>query len=572
MDRNEAGGIAVLHSERAALRHVVETGAREVRIGLDVPNPLTVARALHAAHPDVTVTLVLGDEELGRLERALASTPLLFGRTRCVTVGGEERVLSSAPARATDGWAIMEGAPDAVILVDGNGAILGATPKAAAWFGEAERALLGASLLGFHVESEQARLGAHLRDGGSSTFATVAGGLSTVVAWRYPGPDPTLRVVWVREPEQVEARLRTDRQFLDAVVENIPTMVFVKDAADLRFVRFNRAGEELLGYARADLMGRNDFDFFPKEEAEAFTAKDREVLRVGRVVDIPEEPIHTAGGTRWLHTRKVPLLDAHGVAHHLLGISEDITDRRRIQHQNAALMDELKRSNAELELFASVASHDLQEPLRKVQQFGERLRTLLGTDLTPDALDNLTRLDAAVARMRQLVYGLLTYSRVTSCPRQVKAVDLDQVLEDVTADLEVRITRSRGVVHVSPLPRVSADGTQMRQLFQNLIGNALKFHAPDRPPVVEVTGRVLPPQIGADPMVEILVRDEGIGFDQGDAELAFRPFQRLNLRSDFEGTGMGLAICRRIVERQGGTITASSEPGVGSTFVVRLKA
>lgn len=574
MDRADAGGVVVVEAPDGALRQVAEAGARDVLLGVDLAEPLTLARALHAAHPGLNIALHVRPEEHERLSAVLAGNPLALGPLSCTTRSGP-----GAPARAAaperhggaDAWSVLDLAPEPAMLVGGDGRVLGLNPAARLLFGQTERGLLGVWFPGLFAESVRARVAAHVRDGGRAIFACAHGTDVALVAWRFPGEDTTVRVVLLRTPDDAERQIGTERQFLDAIVEHIPTMVFVKEARDLRFVRFNRAGEALLGYPRADLLGRNDYDFFPKAEADFFTHKDREVLAAGAVVDIPAEPIHTSTGLRWLHTRKVPLLDAAGRPHHLLGISEDITERRAAEEERARLIAELERSNGELQLFASIASHDLQEPLRKVQQFGGRLRAQLGADLSPESLDTLTRMEAAIGRMRELVYGLLTYSRVTSRGQELVGVALGGVMEEVIADLEVPLARAKGEVQVGALPAVWGDPPQLRQLFQNLIGNAIKFHAPGVAPRVEVRAHELPGEPGEPPMVEIAVRDNGIGFDPADAEVVFQPFQRLHGRDRFEGTGLGLAICRRIVERHLGSIGVETAPGQGAIFRVRLR-
>jgi len=239
---------------------------------------------------------------------------------------------------------------------------------------------------------------------------------------------------------------------------------------------------------------------------------------------------------------------------------------RRVAEDAAGVATvELRRSNAELEKFAYIASHDLQEPLRKIRAFGDRLRDKFRPQLGDQGQDYLDRMLSSAGRMSRLIDDLLTFSRVATHAHPFEPVDLTAITRDATADLENRANLTGGRIEVGDLPAANADPTQMRQLMQNLIGNALKFHRPGVPPVVKVTGRL----VGA-AACEIRVEDNGIGFDEKYLDRIFEVFQRLHGRDDYEGTGIGLAICKKIVDRHGGTLTAHSRPGEGAAFVVTL--
>ena len=246
------------------------------------------------------------------------------------------------------------------------------------------------------------------------------------------------------------------------------------------------------------------------------------------------------------------------------GLRDEILKRQVIERELQNNTDNLKRSNAELEDFAYVASHDLQEPLRKIQAFSDLLDSEYSEQLGQGA-DYVKRMNAAAMRMSTLIQDLLTFSRVTTKMKSPERVDLRTIVSDVVLDLETSIEESGGTVSVGNLPRLVADPTHMRQLFQNLIGNALKFHKPDELPVVEVGSR--PAGKG---FVDIWVKDNGIGFDTRYTDKIFAVFQRLHGRESYEGTGIGLAVCRKIVERYGGTIKAESQKNKGATFTVTL--
>ncbi len=296
---------------------------------------------------------------------------------------------------------------------------------------------------------------------------------------------------------------------------------------------------------------------------------------------------HTAVGTQWTASLLGLALVAAG---YLIAAREVETRRRglealtvandkleaRVEERTADLAsanDSLRRSNRELEQFASVASHDLQEPLRKIQAFGDRLQTRCMHELGEQGADYLTRMLASAGRMRALIDALLTFSRVTTKAQPFVEVNLAATTEDVVSDLENQVQRGGGRIEVGEMPKLEADPMQMRQLIQNLIGNGLKFSQPDVPPVVRIGSRMLETS-GDDgeaiPRCEISVSDNGIGFEEVYLDRIFELFQRLHGRQEYEGTGMGLAIVRKIVERHGGTITARSAPGNGATFLVTL--
>lgn len=232
--------------------------------------------------------------------------------------------------------------------------------------------------------------------------------------------------------------------------------------------------------------------------------------------------------------------------------------------------DELKSSNAELENFAYISSHDLQEPLRKIQSFGDRIRSTERDKLDEKSRDYLDRILNAAQRMQVLINDLLAFSRLTSKAQQYEKVDLNQVLNEVISDLEIAIEKSGAKIEADSLPVIEAEPTQMRQLFQNLIANAIKFREENLSPVVKIRSeknRIL----SNDKVnyIDLYFEDNGIGFDEKYTDRIFNIFQRLDGQK-YEGTGIGLAVCRKIANRHGGDIIAKSKPGEGSTFIVTL--
>jgi signal transduction histidine kinase len=246
----------------------------------------------------------------------------------------------------------------------------------------------------------------------------------------------------------------------------------------------------------------------------------------------------------------------------------EVAERKRAQEELKRYMAKLEQNNQALQEFASIASHDMREPLRKVTNFGNLLEQKHGLSLGEEGKNYLTRMLNAADRMQLLLNSLFDYARVSTKAEPFREVDLTALIHEVLSDLEVSIEKTGGTVELGELPAIKADPSQIRQLFQNLIGNALKFHKEGEKPVVEVRSSV-----NGSHRVQITVEDNGIGFDEKHLDQIFAPFHRLHGRSSgYEGAGMGLAICRKIVERHGGSITAKSAPGAGAKFIVTLPA
>jgi light-regulated signal transduction histidine kinase (bacteriophytochrome) len=259
----------------------------------------------------------------------------------------------------------------------------------------------------------------------------------------------------------------------------------------------------------------------------------------------------------------------------------DISERKRAEEKLRSARDELemrvqKRTaelemrNRELQDFAFIASHDLKEPLRKIQAFGDLVITKSADSLADESLDYLVRMQEAAARMGNLLESLLSYSRVTTKAESFSQVNLAEAARSAVSNLEIRLKETGGRVEIADLPTLEGDPAQIVQLFQNLFSNSLKFRRKAEIPLVRVHSRFLEDRKNDAGEVEIYVEDNGVGFDEKYLDKIFVPFQRLHGREEYEGVGMGLAICRKIAERHGGTINAKSTPGKGSTFIMRL--
>ena len=377
--------------------------------------------------------------------------------------------------------------------------------------------------------------------------------------------------------QRAEDALAQERNLLRSLIDAIPDAIFIKDLQG-RYVLDNLAHRQFLHLENLDaLSGRSVQDFFPKELAELYAEDDRSVIETSAPILNREEPSVTPEGRIiWLSTTKVPLRDLKGALIGLVCVSRDVSERKRSEEKLSAFTAQLERSNDELRGFASVASHDLQEPLRKIRAFADRLCLKYAGVLDPQGLDYLDRVQNAAGRMQTLIQDLLTLSHVTSRAQPYVPVDLGAVVAGVLSDLEVPIEETQAKIEVGILPLIDADPVQMRQLFQNLLGNALKFHKPGQPPEVNISARLLPSSenaiegaVGRE-ICQIVVADNGIGFESQFSEQIFTLFQRLHSRREYEGTGIGLAVCRKIAHRHGGSIVAKSEEGQGATFIIKL--
>jgi len=361
-----------------------------------------------------------------------------------------------------------------------------------------------------------------------------------------------------------EERAVQASRLLDAIVENIPAMVFVKDAQRLAFVRFNRAGEELLGVSRSELLGKTDFDLFPANEAEFFVAKDRETMTGGHIVEIAEEPIRTRRGTRWLHTRKVVLRDRDGDPEYVLGISHDITERKQAIAELSAAKAAAEEANRELESFSYSVAHDLRTPLRAIDGFSLALAEDYGDRLDHEGRRYLARVRDAAQRMAELIDDLLTLSRVTRSELRRARVDLSALAHTVLGTLQRLEPDRRVEVIIAPGMVVEADPQLTAIALDNLLGNAWKFTAKVVAPRIEFG------QTTSERGVAYFVRDNGAGFDMAFCDKLFGVFQRLHPESEFPGTGIGLATVARITQRHRGRVWAHGSPGAGATFYFTL--
>lgn len=372
----------------------------------------------------------------------------------------------------------------------------------------------------------------------------------------------------VTERKRAEEELRDSERFLDSVLEHIPNMVFVKDAEELRFVRFNRAGEQLLGYSREDLIGKSDQDLFPRQEADFFVRRDREVLASHDVVDIPEEPIDTTGnGSRTLHTRKIAIRDDRGEPRYLLGISEDITDRKLAEQAADEARGQAERANRAKSEFLSRMSHELRTPLNAVIGFAQLLEL---DELDPRQREGVEQILKAGRHLLELINEVLDISRIESgtISISVEPVHLGSVLAEALSLIrpladEAGVRLIGDPAELADL-HVLADYQRLKQVLINLLSNAVKYNR--RGGQIATRRSEL-----ADGGIELGIADTGRGLSADALERLFDPFDRLGAeRTGIEGTGLGLAVSMRLMEAMGGTIAAESEPEVGTTMWLKL--
>ena len=379
----------------------------------------------------------------------------------------------------------------------------------------------------------------------------------------------------ITERRQAELTLLESESRFRRLVETAQEGVWVLDGqAQTSYV--NQRMADMLGYAPENMLGKPLFHFMDAAAA-ADAERQFERRRQGIKENHDFRFQRQDGSDFWAIVSTNPVFSETGEFMGVLGMLSDITDRKQAEKKLEILVAKLEQSNRELQDFASVASHDLQEPLRKIQAFGDRLKLKCADTLPLEGKDYLERMQNAAQRMQTLINDLLTFSRVTTKAQPFVPVNLATIVQEVLSDIEVQIQRVGGCIEADYLPTIEADPLQMRQLFQNLISNALKFHQSDRRPIVSISAQILNAPDSStlvhrsdSPLCQISVADNGIGFDEKYLDRIFTVFQRLHGRNDYEGTGVGLAICRKIAERHRGSITAKSIPGQGTTFIVTL--
>ena len=375
----------------------------------------------------------------------------------------------------------------------------------------------------------------------------------------------------ITEQKESQDAIRQTEKFLSSVVENIPHMIFVKDAQELRFVRVNRAGEELLGLKREQMIGKSDRDFFPAEEAEWFIAQDKVVLESRRISNIPEEPIQSPDGTRILHTKKIPIVDDNGQPQYLLGISEDITETKQAEVELQRAKDTAEAASRAKSEFLANMSHELRTPLNAIIGFSEVLEDQTFGELNTRQLKYVSNILTSGRHLLQLINDILDIAKIEAGRLTLdrSPFPVETALNDVVAIVKA-LTNKKSIdlsIEVTPnLPSLHADQPKFKQIMYNLMSNAIKF----TPPEGRVAVNAFMDENSPVPAVCIAVSDSGIGIKPEDQARVFGQFEQVDssYSRQQQGTGLGLALTKNLIELHGGRIWVESEgiEGKGTTF------
>lgn len=360
----------------------------------------------------------------------------------------------------------------------------------------------------------------------------------------------------------------------DALLDCLSDFVVTSDVHDT----IQTINREPPGLPLDELIGQPDsmVKFLAPEHQPAMRERLARVISTGVTEQYEVQAEFPDGSLNTFESRLGPIRDGDKIVGTVL-VTRDLTKQRQAEEarrvaerQIREYTVQLERSNSELERFASVASHDLQEPLRKIQAFSDRLRQKY-EELLPEAgRDYVNRMQEAAKRMQDLINDLLMFSRLTTKEQRFSPVNLQKILTAVLSDLEVRIEESEAKIEVAELPLIEADPVHMRQLFQNLISNALKFRRAEQSPVVKISAETVAVPGKRSGMLRLTFSDNGIGIEPKYHDRIFGIFERLHSRGKYEGTGVGLAVCRKICDQHGGSIRVESSPEGGSAFIAEL--
>jgi PAS domain S-box-containing protein len=352
-------------------------------------------------------------------------------------------------------------------------------------------------------------------------------------------------------------------RFQADILKNVRDCVIVYDLQG-KIIYWNKGAESVYGYAGEEILGENIAKLYLKNDDNQLMHDLKEIRESGEYTG-EWEGKRKDGSKVIVDIMETVMLDVNGEITGIIGISRDITERKQMEKERETLLEELKRSNEELRQFAYITSHDMQEPLRTIASFTQLLERRYKNRLDDDADEFMDYIVEASIRMKQMILDLLEYSKIGRNEKEFHAVDMEEVLNDIIINLHDLIERTDAEITHDPLPIVIGERDNLFRVLQNLIGNAIKFRKPDEPSKVYISAKYK-----KDKYI-FSVKDNGIGIEKQYMERIFTIFQRLHTKDKYEGTGIGLSIVKRIIERHGGRIWVESEPGVGSTFYFTLK-
>lgn len=375
--------------------------------------------------------------------------------------------------------------------------------------------------------------------------------------------------------EEMTLRVREANAFLEHILENIPVMTFIKDAKELRFVRVNKALEETVGLPQTELLGKQDHDFFPKEEADFFVAKDREVLEGRKLVNIEKEPIQTAHrGQRFLHTKKIPIVDANGNPTHLLGVSEDITDQLKSEHDLRVAKELAEAATVAKDKFLANMSHELRTPLSAILNYSALIEEDAENRGLYDTVKDVRNLEVAARHLLELINNILDLSKIEAGKVEVhlEEANIFTIVHNVVSMTGSFGSKAKNNFYYTcseDIGTMKTDATKVRQALSNLLNNAFKFTKNGT-----IHLKAERKQEATGDWVVFTISDTGIGMSEAQMKNLFKDFSQVfdSTKESFEGTGLGLSLSRRLCRILGGDITVTSELGRGSTFTVRLPA
>ncbi|ASZ10163.1 PAS domain-containing protein [Chitinophaga pendula] len=397
-------------------------------------------------------------------------------------------------------------------------------------------------------------------------------------------PDTALHLVWIIQDvtgQMEKGELLRTTQELVCEIEDLLQFGSWTWWPEDNNVQWSDGIYKLLGYERTSLPREPDFSLYmshvSEEDADWVNAALYKAVSQKEPFEMEYDLLDQAGKRKKIHAKGKYVYDHERKQDRFIGVLRDISTVWQLEQDRKRYIQDLRRSNKELEEFAYVASHDLQEPLRKILTFGDLLNNRYREQLGNDGKQYIDRMMKASQHMQQLINDLLTLSRISSRKPDTTSVKLDEVLQGVLADMEETIRENNAEIIIHPLPEIKGYHVQFQQLFTNLLGNAVKFRDKERPPRIEVSCRILNYQEVVALLLdvkhtwyEITVADNGIGFENIHSHRIFQVFQRLHGKTEYPGTGLGLSICQKIIENHGGKISATGIPGEGARFIIHL--